>query len=141
MPDNMSVAQRSWTMSQIRSKNTQPERMVRSFLHAMGFRFRLHKRSLPGAPDIVLARFRTAIFVHGCFWHAHRNCRYATRPRSNRSYWRQKLAGNATRDEQNRKKLIAAGWRVITVWECEMKHSSRNIQERLLRILEKSRPK
>jgi len=139
MPDNMSVAQRSWTMSQIRSKNTQPERMVRSYLHAMGFRFRLHQRSLPGAPDIVLPRFRTAIFVHGCFWHAHRNCRYATRPQSNRSYWKQKLAGNATRDKRNRKKLIAAGWRVVTVWECEMKHSSRNIQERLLRILEKGR--
>jgi DNA mismatch endonuclease (patch repair protein) len=137
MSDNMSVAQRSWTMSRIRSKDTRPEKMVRSFLHSRGFRFRLHKRSLPGAPDIVLPRFHTVIFVHGCFWHAHRSCRYATSPRSNRRYWRRKLDGNVDRHQRNVSALKAAGWRVITIWECQIKRSPQAVRQRLIRVLPK----
>ena len=137
MPDNMSVAQRSWTMSQIRSKDTKPERIVRSFLHTSGYRFRLHQHSLPGVPDIVLPRFRVAIFVHGCFWHRHSNCRYATCPRNNKRYWRQKLAGNVLRDQKNIKALKSAGWHVITIWECQIKSSPVKVQQHLFQALKK----
>lgn len=111
-------------MSRIKSRDTKPELIVRSLLHRQGFRFRLHDRSLPGTPDIVLKKHKTVIFVHGCFWHQHKGCKYAAMPKTRREFWRQKLAGNVTRDRRNRKALEKLGWRVLVVWECEQKTAS-----------------
>lgn len=118
--DTLSPAQRSALMSRIRSKNTHPELVVRSLLHRMGYRFRLHGPGLPGRPDIVLPRHRKIIFVHGCFWHGH-NCRLASKPKSNTSYWSAKIASNRSRDERHRAALMAAGWSVLSLWECEIR--------------------
>lgn len=119
--DNISKKQRSWNMSRIRSINTKPEIIVRSFLHRSGFRFRLHVKSLPGSPDIVLSRYRTAIFVHGCFWHRHSGCKFAYTPKSRIDFWNNKFMKNIERDKLKTIKLIELGWQVITVWECETK--------------------
>lgn len=107
-------------MSRIRSVNTRPEREVRSLLHILGFRFRLHRRDLPGSPDIVLPKYCAVVFVHGCFWHQHSGCRAAYKPASNIKYWAPKLARNKERDKENEKALKALGWNVIVVWECEL---------------------
>ncbi len=106
-------------MSRIKGKDTGPEKVVRSLLHRMGFRFRLHVKDLPGKPDIVLPRYRTVIFVHGCFWHRHRGCRNCTTPTNNREFWVKKLEGNAARDERHVSALRKLGWSVVVVWECE----------------------
>lgn len=106
-------------MSRIRGRDTKPEVTVRSVLHRLGFRFRLHRRDLPGRPDIVLARYRTVVLVHGCFWHRHPRCRYAYNPKSNTTFWKQKFAANVLRDQQDRRRLRKLGWRVILVWECQ----------------------
>lgn len=106
-------------MSGIRSKNTKPELLVRSFLHRSGLRFRLHGRNLPGKPDLVFPKYRTVVHVHGCFWHRHRGCRYAYMPSSNRTFWVEKLTGNAKRDRHNDRRLLDLGWTPITIWECE----------------------
>jgi len=119
MPDVVSRETRSRMMSGIRGKNTQPELRVRQYLHARGFRFRLHDPRLPGRPDIVLPRYRTAVFVHGCFWHQHPGCRFASRPGTNAEFWRSKLAGNARRDAEVETLLQRQGWHVEVVWECE----------------------
>ena len=120
MPDKMSAEQRSYVMSRIKSKDTKPEVAVRKALHRLGFRFRLHKRGLPGRPDIVLARHRTIIFVHGCFWHGHA-CLKGRRPASRQDYWNPKLDRNLARDAEAQAKLEAMGWRVHVLWECELK--------------------
>src|SRR5438270_8546269 len=120
MVDRLSSKRRSWNMAQIRSSNTLPERLVRSALYALGLRFRLHVRDLPGRPDVVLPRWRTVVFVHGCFWHRHVHCRFAYTPKSRLNFWASKFAENMNRDERNRKALIADGWRVVIVWECEL---------------------
>ena len=117
--DTVTPERRSWNMSRIRSVNTAPERLVRSLLHRMGYRFRLHQRNMPGSPDIVLPRHKTVVLVHGCFWHRHPECRRAYTPKSNRDYWRGKFAKNVSRDEEQHRELEALGWTVITVWECE----------------------
>lgn len=122
MPDVHSKEVRSYNMSQIRSKNTQPEILLRKFLHAQGFRFRLHNKKLPGTPDIVLSKFNTVIFVHGCFWHHHKDCRSAKFPANNSTYWTPKILNNISRDNENKKTLKKAGWKVITVWTCKLKH-------------------
>ena len=120
-------------MSAIRSRDTKPELVVRRFLHAQGFRYRLQVRDLPGCPDIVLPRHRTLIFVHGCFWHRHRNCRFAVLPKSNRPFWLAKLSGNVVRDARNSLKLRRAGWRVLTIWECAISVASlRRLERRIL---------
>ena len=121
--DNLSTADRSRCMSRIRSKDMKPERVVRSMVHRLGFRFRLHRRDLPGNPDLVLARHRAVIFVNGCFWHWHSDeaCPIAGMPKSNQSYWEPKLARTRVRDQENKDLLQAAGWRVLTVWECELR--------------------
>lgn len=119
MADVVDRATRSRMMSGIRHRDTKPELKVRSFLHRHGLRFRLHVGQFPGRPDVVLPRHRAAIFVHGCFWHRHKGCRYATNPKNNAAFWRAKLNGNALRDTRHRRELTKLGWRVFTVWECE----------------------
>ena len=116
--DIFSTEKRSDIMSKIHSGDTKPEMVVRRLLFAMGFRFRLHDRKLPGVPDLVLRKYKTVVFVHGCFWHAHEGCPRATVPKSNEAFWREKLARNKARDEAVRSELLAAGWRVLTIWEC-----------------------
>ena len=111
-------------MSRIRGKNTKPEILVRKGLHARGFRFRLHNKKLPGSPDIVLPKYGVAIMVNGCFWHEHKGCRYATKPKSNVEFWETKIARNKHRDELTAAHLEALGWTVITIWECELRNSS-----------------
>ena len=118
MTDVLTREQRSFNMSQIKGKNTKPELVVRSLLHRMGYRYRLHRADLPGKPDIVLPSSRTAIFVHGCYWHMHR-CRYGrVVPVTNAEFWQAKRGGNVNRDKRSSHALRRAGWRVITVWEC-----------------------
>lgn len=118
MVDIVAPAVRSRMMGSIRAKNTSPEKLVRKMLFSAGFRFRLHRRDLPGSPDIVLAKYRIAIFVHGCFWHSHEHCRYFRLPASNTEFWAQKLRKNVQRDKLNRDALVRAGWRVFVIWEC-----------------------
>ena len=115
--------QRSRMMSSIRGKNTWPERMLRSRLFYMGFRYRLHQRNLPGSPDLVFPKYQAVIFVHGCFWHRHEGCRYATTPKANAGFWEQKFQGNVLRDARHATLLRDRGWRVAVVWECALKHS------------------
>jgi DNA mismatch endonuclease (patch repair protein) len=120
MVDNRTQTSRSALMGRIGSKNTAPELIVRRLLHSLGYRFRLHRKDLPGTPDIVLPSRRKAIFVHGCFWHAH-GCRIGRPPKSRSEFWEPKLARNRARDEENRTDLEEAGWKVLTVWQCETK--------------------
>lgn len=138
MKDRLSKAQRSWNMSRIQGKNTGPEIFVRSLLHRMGYRFRLHVKALPGKPDIVLPGYRAVVFVHGCFWHRHRGCRNCTVPTNRRKFWIKKLETNAVRDSRNEAALRRAGWRVIVVWECEVEKRER-IAQRLARLLGEGR--
>lgn len=107
-------------MSGIKGRNTRPELVVRSYLHRAGFRYSLHRRDLPGKPDIVLPRWRAVIFVHGCFWHQHEGCRFAYMPKANARFWRKKLQGNSDRDRRHTTQLRRNGWRVFSVWECEV---------------------
>jgi len=107
-------------MSRIHSKNTKPEKIVRSMLFSMGFRFRINRKDLPGKPDVVLPKYKTVIFVHGCFWHRH-NCKDTTMPKSNTDFWEKKFSANVERDQRVKSELAALGWKVITVWECELK--------------------
>ena len=108
-------------MSRIRSKDTKPEMLVRKFLFAQGFRYSLHNKSLPGKPDIVLRKYKTVIFVHGCFWHGHQNCKYYVVPKTKTDWWLEKIGGNIKRDNKNKRELIKQGWKVITVFECDLK--------------------
>ena len=121
MADKLNIQQRHHCMSRIRSKDTKPELLVRKGLHARGFRFRLQDRKLPGRPDIVLPKYGVAIMVNGCFWHGHKGCRYATKPKSNIEFWETKIARNKHRDEVTSAHLEALGWTVIVVWECELR--------------------
>lgn len=121
MADVVDKATRSKMMAGIRGRNTQPELALRRALHREGFRFRLHERRLPGRPDMVLPRWRTTIFVHGCFWHRHASCRYATTPATRPEFWTAKFAANVKRDGHNAAALRALGWRVATVWECALR--------------------
>ena len=111
-------------MSGIRARDTKPEVLVRKALFRAGFRFRLHRRDLPGSPDVVLPGRRVAVFVHGCFWHAHDGCRYAKTPATRREFWESKLAANVERDKRAREVLLSAGWRVLVVWECATRSSA-----------------
>jgi DNA mismatch endonuclease (patch repair protein) len=123
MADKLSAAERSRNMASIRSKNMKPELAVRKAAHSLGFRFRLHRKDLPGKPDLAFPKYRAVIFVHGCFWHQHAepSCLDGRPPKSNLTYWGPKLARNAARDEASRTQLEAQGWRVLVVWECETK--------------------
>jgi len=108
-------------MSQIKGKNTKPEMLVRKFLHANGFRYRLHVKNLPGKPDIVLSKYKTVIFVHGCFWHGHKHCKYFVVPKTKTEWWLNKINGNIANDEKAIKALKKEGWEIITLWECDLK--------------------
>ncbi|AHC38090.1 MULTISPECIES: very short patch repair endonuclease [unclassified Pseudomonas] len=112
---------RSDIMRAVKRSHTAPEIVVRQALHALGLRFRLHRRDLPGSPDIVLPKFRTVVFVHGCFWHRHPDCRYATTPKSRQEYWLPKFEANVERDARKEAQLRELGWRVLVMWECETK--------------------
>lgn len=122
MTDKLTPEKRSWNMSRIRSKNTRTETEVRSLVHSMGFRYRLHRKDLPGKPDIVLPKYKTVVFVHGCFWHRHKGCKITTTPKSNTEFWKEKFAYNVKRDIEHQKKLKEMGWKVLIVWQCELKN-------------------
>ena len=128
MVDTISPEHRSWNMSQIKGKNTKPELIVRSHLHKMGFRFRLHRRDLLGKPDIVLPKHRTVIFVHGCFWHGH-GCHLFKWPKTHAEFWRTKIQKNQDNDEKALETLADSGWRVIVVWECAIRGKERRVPE------------
>lgn len=119
--DRLTPERRSWLMSRIGSANTKPEVAVRSILHGLGYRFRLFRRDLPGTPDIVLPGRTAVVFVHGCFWHGH-SCKKTKMPKSRTDYWGPKIEANKRRDRRKRRELIGLGWRVIVVWECELKY-------------------
>lgn len=119
MTDIVEPRTRSRMMAGIGGKNTQPELRVRRYLHGAGLRFSLHRRDLPGRPDVVLPAFGAVVFVHGCFWHRHPRCRFATNPATRKTFWEQKFRANVTRDQQVSERLKQAGWRVFTIWECE----------------------
>jgi DNA mismatch endonuclease (patch repair protein) len=121
MTDSLSTERRSWNMSRIRGKHTGPEMVLRQMLHKRGFRYRIHDSKLRGKPDIILPKYRTVIFVHGCFWHRHKNCRDATVPKTRTRFWLDKLNGNVVRDIRNRRALQRQGWSTLTVWECQLK--------------------
>lgn len=122
MADNLTPQQRKIAMSRVRTQNTTPEKIVCSLLHRLGFRFRKNVKSLPGTPDIVLPKYRAAIFVHGCFWHGHESCKRAGLPNTRREFWEQKISANISRDKRAEELLQQAGWRVITVWQCQLKN-------------------
>ena len=123
---------RSFNMSRIRNKNTKPEEIVRKYLFTHGLRYRKNDKRYPGKPDIVLPKYKTVIFVNGCFWHKHEGCRYFVVPKSNTEFWMNKINRNAERDAENTKKLIDMGWKVVTVWECELKRENREMRLNIL---------
>ena len=123
--DKLTKEKRSWNMSRIRGKDTKPEIIVRSILHKNGFRFRLNRKDLPGKPDIVLPKHQSVIFVHGCFWHRHSRCRFAYNPKSRVKFWQNKFSRNVERDRFVKKELKKMGWKVIVVWECELKNNKK----------------
>ena len=135
MVDRVTPEQRSWIMSRVSAKDTKPEIAVRSMLHRMGFRFRLHDPRLAGRPDIVLRRHRTAIFVHGCFWHRHRGCKKATTPETRRDFWIRKFEKNIERDRKNYDQLEVQGWRVLVIWQCELEDPV-SLEDRVSRFME-----
>ena len=129
MTDIVDKATRSKMMSSIKGKHTKPEMIVRRFLHAAGFRYRLHHKDLPGKPDLVLPKYNLVIFVHGCFWHQHQGCHYAYTPASNSEKWKEKLEGNRQRGLIQQQQLLEMGWRVLVIWECGLRHNSLMIDE------------
>ena len=139
MADKIEKHRRSANMAKIRSKDTTPELKVRRILHKLGYRFRIHRTDLPGKPDIILPKHRVAIFVNGCFWHRHPDCREASRPKTNSQYWETKLNRNVERDVQNHSLLAEDAWKVIVFWECEIEQSDVKSAELIqFRILEHS---
>lgn len=134
--DRLSQERRSWLMSRIKGANTKPEVAVRSLLHRMGYRFRMHRKGLPGTPDIVLPRLSAVVFVHGCFWHGHW-CKQTKMPKSKKRYWGEKIDSNRRRDARKRRQLRELGWNVVVVWECELKQPKK-LSARLSRLLERT---
>jgi DNA mismatch endonuclease (patch repair protein) len=137
MADVHSKATRSYNMSQIRAKNTKPEITVRKYLFAQGFRFRLHRKDLPGKPDIVLPKYKTIIFVHGCFWHGHDGCKYFVVPKTKTEWWLNKINRNKELDSENIKKLKANNWNIVIIFECELKKI--NVDSTLRAVVKKIR--
>ena len=134
MTDVHNILTRSYNMSQIKGKNTKPEMLVRKFLFSKGFRYRLHVKNLPGNPDIVLPKYKTVIFVNGCFWHGHKGCRYFVLPKTRTEWWLQKIKGTWLRDKEAEIKLQVLGWKVIVIWECELKNIKK--EDRLTKLIQ-----
>lgn len=128
---------RSYNMSRIRGKNTKPEVKLRSLLHRAGFRFRIHDSRLPGKPDIVLPKYRSVVFVNGCFWHRHEGCKYCTNPSTRKDFWDKKFSDTVQRDRAVKKQLEEAGWGVFVVWECELKNNTEEVMRYLIDELQK----
>lgn len=133
---------RSYNMSQIKGKDTKPEMLVRKYIFSKGFRYRLHDKKLPGKPDVVLPKLKVVVFIHGCFWHGHSNCRYFVLPKTRTEWWLKKIERNKQLDSENSKKLKDAGWKVLTIFECKLKSNSRketldNLVKKLNNISEK----
>jgi len=137
MADVHSKETRSFNMSKIRSKDTKPEILVRKFLHSKGFRYKLHVKDLPGKPDIVLPKYNSVIFVQGCFWHGHLGCRNFVIPKTRTEWWTNKINKNIARDQDSSRKLSEAGWKIIEIWECDLKVSKRiiTLENLIARIL------
>src|ERR1700759_4169065 len=127
---------RSKNMAAIKSRNTKPELLVRRFLHASGFRYTLHNKKLPGKPDIVLPKYRTVIFIHGCFWHGHKDCKYFVVPKTRTEWWLNKIIGNIANDEKAVKALKKDGWKIITLWTCKLKKGQNKTLNELLSLLQ-----
>ncbi len=138
MADTLSRERRSWNMSRITGKNTVPELQLRSKLHKEGYRFRLHDQNLPGKPDIVLPKHRAVIFVNGCFWHRHESCKFAYTPKSRREFWLKKFEKTLHRDRENQKILVDMGWKVIVVWECELKKDALSVVSDISSMLQEN---
>lgn len=124
MVDHLTPEKRSWNMSRVRSRDTDPEMKVRKLLFSMGYRYRLNVKTLPGKPDIVLKKWNTVIFVHGCFWHRHKGCKDATTPKTRTEWWTQKFRKNILNDQEKQHALKSLGWNVIVIWECEIKNKT-----------------
>jgi DNA mismatch endonuclease, patch repair protein len=120
MTDKLSKEKRSWNMSRIKCKDTKPELQVRSIFHSMGLRFRINRKDLPGRPDLILPKHKTAVFVHGCYWHRHRGCKYSYIPKSNTEFWNEKFRKNILRDKKQKNCLMNLGWNVLIIWECQL---------------------
>jgi DNA mismatch endonuclease, patch repair protein len=134
VPDRFTPNERSKIMSRVKGRDTEPERLVRRILHRMGYRFRLHRKDLPGSPDIVLPKHRKVVFVHGCFWHGHKGCPRSARPATNVDFWNRKIDGNIRRDRKALRNLRALGWKYLVVWQCETKRIE-GLMTRLERFL------
>lgn len=134
--DSFGAAKRSEIMSHIRGKDTDVEKKVRSLLHSLGYRFRLHVDGLPGKPDIVLPKYASIVFVHGCFWHGHNRCKRASIPQTNREFWAQKISGNVQRDRRTIRELHKLGWKVLVVWQCQTKNRAL-VENRIAKFLGK----
>ncbi len=141
MADSISPEQRSWNMGRIKSKDTSVEVKVRKYLFSQGFRYRKNVKKLPGKPDIVMPKYRTVIFIHGCFWHRHVGCKRATMPKSRTDYWEEKFARNVKNDELHIEQLTEQGWRVIVLWECEINKKFDETMENLVLSLKADYPK
>lgn len=137
MIDTLTKEHRSWVMSRVKSTGTKPELRVRSLLHRLGYRFRLHSKKLPGTPDIVLKKYRTVIYVNGCFWHGHENCKKSRLPKTNLEFWRQKVDKNKQRDKKNQRLTKIQGWIPLIVWECELSNMEK-LTKRLIKKLAES---
>jgi len=138
MADTMSKAERSRRMAMVRGKNMKPEVAVRKLVHGLGYRYRLHKKDLPGTPDMVFKSKKKVIFVHGCFWHRHDNCKLARLPKSRLDFWKTKLEGNKKRDEENQKRLNEMGWEYLVIWECEVK-DKQNMRDKIQSFLDRGK--
>lgn len=141
MADIKTKESRSYNMSRISGKNTRPEETVRKYLFSKGFRYRKNDRKLPGSPDLVLPKYKTVIFVNGCFWHGHEGCKYFVWPESNAEFWKNKIETNIARDKRNKAQLESMGWNVFIVWECELRPKNRKatlntLENKLLQLLE-----
>lgn len=135
MSDIFNETKRSQVMAQVKSIDTKPELAIRKFLFAHGFRYRKNVKKLSGKPDIVLSKYKTIIFIHGCFWHGHKNCEASTLPKSRKEYWAPKIQGNINRDLKNKKLLRKLGWQIITIWECDIKKITTKDSKRQLALL------
>lgn len=135
--DILTSAERSLMMAKIKGRHTKPELVVRSLCHSMGLRYRLHRKDLPGSPDLVFPKYRLCLFVHGCFWHQHPGCKYAYKPKSRQEFWLPKLARNTERDKEKGEVLQGMGWRVGVIWECETKNPHQ-LRERILSLLDQN---